>query len=64
MFRYCSSLNKVVSYITSPSSMGSTYTSSWLQNVSSTGDFYNLGGVTFASGANGIPSGWTQHTSL
>lgn len=39
-------------------------TSGWLESVSGTGDFYNLGGATYPSGANGIPDGWTEHNSL
>ena len=38
--------------------------SGWLEGVSGTGDFYNLGGATYTSGANGIPEGWTEHNSL
>lgn len=38
--------------------------SGWLGNVSGTGNFYNLGGATYPSGESGIPSGWTEHTSL
>ena len=36
----------------------------WLNGVSATGDFYNLGGATYTTGTSGIPSGWTVHTSL
>ena len=38
--------------------------SGWLDNVSGTGNFYNLGGATYPSGTSGIPTGWTEHTSL
>jgi hypothetical protein len=34
----------------------------WVGGVAATGDFYNYGGATYTSGANGIPSGWTVHT--
>ena len=61
MFSGCTNLNKVVSYATTIKGKG-IY--NWLQNVSATGDFYNLGGATYPSGASGIPSGWTVHTSL
>jgi hypothetical protein len=36
----------------------------WLSGVASTGDFYNLGGATYPTGTSGIPTGWTEHTSL
>lgn len=32
---------------------------SWLQGVSATGTITKLAGVSYASGANGIPTGWT-----
>ena len=37
--------------------------SDWLRSVALTGDFYNLGSATYTSGASGIPTGWTEHTS-
>ena len=36
----------------------------WTETVSSTGDFYNLGGAQIPTGANGIPNSWVEHTSL
>ena len=62
MFRGCSNLNKVTTYATA---WTTSYTSNWLNGVASTGDFYNLGGATItADSASGIPSGWTEYTSL
>ena len=62
MFNGCSSLNNVTTYADNISATNCT--NNWLKNVSATGDFYNLGSATYTSGANGIPSGWTEHTSL
>lgn len=61
MFNYCGSLNRIETYANTKQNNSLEY---WLQNVSATGDFYNLGSVTYTSGASGIPSGWTEHTSL
>lgn len=36
----------------------------WLSAVPSFGDFYNLGGASYTRGVNGIPTYWTEHTSL
>lgn len=62
MFYGCTSLNKVVTYAQDISA--SSCLTNWLYNVSATGDFYNLGGATYSSGVDGIPTGWTEHTSL
>ena len=63
MFNGCTSLNRMVVYAN-----GSGFTtyciSNWLDGVAAQGDFYNLGGITYPSGDSGIPSGWTEHTSL
>ena len=62
MCKNCSSLSEI--------KIGITYYSSnsfnaWMQGVAATGDFYNLGGATIPTNStNGIPSGWTEHTSL
>lgn len=61
MFCNCGSLNKVTTYLTYYYNRQFT---SWLSGVSATGDFYNLGGATFNTGTDGIPSGWTEHTSM
>ena len=59
MFRGCSNLARVEVYATAWTSQ-----TNWLDGVSPTGDFYNLGGATIPTGTNGIPSGWTEHTAL
>ena len=57
--------NKVTGIITYAEDISATNClNSWLYSVSATGDFYNLGGATYETGASGIPSGWTEHTSL
>lgn len=58
----CVLINKVISYAQNISA--NNCLTKWLNNVSATGDFYNLGGANYPSGASGIPSGWTVHTSL
>ena len=55
-------LNKVITYANNISA--SNCLNYWLDNVSATGDFYNLGSATYPSGASGIPTGWTEHTSI
>ena len=60
MFRDCSRLNSVTSYAQDISA--SNCLGNWLNGVSATGDFYNMGGATYTSGASGIPTGWTVHT--
>ncbi len=62
MFSGCSSLNYIECGASNISATGCL--ENWLGGVSATGDFYNLGGVTYPSGDSGIPSGWTEHTSL
>ena len=58
MFYNCSSLNYIKAlFTTTPSS---TYTSSWVSGVSSTGIFIKSSDATWnVTGNNGIPSGWT-----
>lgn len=58
MFQNCANLKKITVGF---SSWNSAYTYQWVNGVSSTGDFYNLGGATISSGNNGRPSGWTEH---
>ena len=62
MFNGCSSLNEVHCKIPSSysSSQISSYASSWLSNVSSTGTFYTNADANWPSGANGIPQNWTR----
>ena len=62
MFSGCSNLNKII--ISAQDISASGCIDNWVQGVSATGDFYNLGGATYSSGASGIPSGWTEKTTL
>ncbi len=62
MFSGCTSLNNVTTYATDISAQDCL--ADWMEDVSATGDFYNLGGATYPTGTSGIPSGWTEHTSL
>lgn len=61
LFNGCSLIDKITTYI---QNWNTTDTLNWVKNVASTGDFYNLGGATIPSGVSGIPSGWTEHTTL
>ena len=58
MFNRCTSLNSVKCLATTNVSVGYT-TNRWLSNVSSTGTFTKAAGVTWPTGADGIPEGWT-----
>ena len=60
MFRDCTNLTYVKCLATTIPATNCT--SDWLNNVSTTGDFYTPASTTWASGANGIPSGWTRHS--
>ena len=62
MFSGCTSLTSMTTYVNDISA--NRCTENWLSGVSTTGDFYNLGGATYPTGASGIPDGWTEHTSL
>ena len=63
MFNGCTNLNSVTTYAQDISA--TVCLDNWLDGVSATGDFYNLGGATYPTdSASGIPSGWTEHTSL
>lgn len=62
MFSDCSSLDTITTYAEGevPDAL-----MSWVDGVAASGDFYNLGNYQYyESGANGIPTGWTVHTSL
>lgn len=61
MFDGCTNLDEVK---IATSSWDTSITSYWLNGVSVNGDFFNLGGATIPSGTSGIPSGWTEHTSI
>jgi hypothetical protein len=62
MFYNCFILDNITMYANNISA--NNCLQNWLGNVASTGDFYNLGGTTYPSGASGIPTGWTEHTTL
>ena len=62
MFNGCTHLNNVTTYANDISAQDCL--NGWLDGVAATGDFYNLGGATYPSGASGIPTGWTEHHSL
>ena len=57
MFRNCTSLTTVKCLATDISA--TSCLTDWLYNVSPTGTFVKAPGVTYPSGADGIPSGWT-----
>ena len=57
MFYNCTKLNSVTCLATDISALGSTV--GWLSNVSANGTFTKAAGVTWPTGANGIPNGWT-----
>ena len=57
MFNGCTSLNTVECLATNISALFATF--NWLYNVSSTGTFTKAAGVTWPTGYDGIPSGWT-----
>ena len=66
MFKHCSNLNEVTVYATATSPtnlMMSSITSHWLDGVSSTGTFRNLGSLTFETdNVSGVPTGWVVVT--
>lgn len=62
MFERCTHLNTVTTYAQDITATNCLQL--WLNSVAATGDFYNLGGATYTSDASGIPSGWTEHTTL
>ena len=58
MFQRCTLLNNVTCLATS--GIDTNYsTFHWLNNVSATGTFTKAAGVTWSTGVNGIPEGWT-----
>lgn len=61
MFWYCTHLSTVTTYADDISASGCL--TDWLDGVASQGDFYNYGSAVYPSGASGIPTGWTEHTS-
>ena len=62
MFNRCSNLNSITTYANNITAANCL--SNWVYGVSATGDFFNLGGATYQSGASGIPSGWNIHYTL
>ena len=59
MFYDCTSLNEVTTYANDISATDCI--SNWLQNVSSTGTFHNLGSAVYTPNSpSGIPTGWTE----
>ena len=64
MFKDCTNLTNLTTYANDISASGCL--SDWVSGVAAQGNFYNLGNPapTYPSGASGIPSGWTEHTSL
>ena len=63
MFRGCRSLNYIKCMATQVMNTSSSYIrfSSWVHDVSSTGDFYTPKDTAWIDGEDGIPSGWTRH---
>lgn len=57
MFKGCTSLNYIKCLATSISATQAH--TNWVQGVSPTGTFVKKAGVSWSSGASGIPSGWT-----
>ena len=58
MFQGCVSLNSITVYADDISALYCT--TDWLSNVASSGTFRNLGSATYPTGADGIPTGWTE----
>ena len=61
MFRSCTRLN-YIKCLASPNTSNESLTN-WTSNVSRTGTFVKKTGITWPSGASGIPTGWTQNTA-
>ena len=57
MFGYCGSLNNIKCLATNLSA--NNCLEGWVTGVSQTGTFTKKAGITYPSGASGIPSGWT-----
>lgn len=55
MFRNCPLISEIRCLTSNP---GNGY-SQWVDGVSTTGTFYKKAGVTWPTGTNGIPEGWT-----
>ena len=59
MFDGCTKLNEVRTY--AENIEATNCIDNWLNNVASTGNFYNIGDATYTIGGSGIPTGWTEH---
>ena len=59
MFYKCTSLEEI--RVSATDISADRCTASWLQDVSSTGDFYCNPNTAWSTGVSGIPSGWTRH---
>ena len=58
MFRACASLN-YIKCLAQTGINSSNSTKDWVKEVSASGTFVNYSGVSWPTGNNGIPSGWT-----
>ena len=56
MFRDCENLNKITSLATNISAEGCL--TDWVENVSTSGTFTKISGVSYPNGSSGIPWGW------
>ncbi len=64
MFDGCTSLRYIKCLATDMPASGSSATTGWVKNVSSTGTFYKKRTMTgWTRGDNGIPSGWTVYNA-
>ena len=61
IFKYNSKLNEIIMGVTAYDTLNQTYYN-WVDGVSATGIFYNLGNANFPTGVNGIPYGWGVKT--
>ena len=57
MFQNCSALNRIICNATDISAPNAV--NNWMDGVASSGTFYKAPGVTWPTGASGIPSAWT-----
>lgn len=58
MYYKCYSLSVITTYA---DDISATYClGNWVEDVSSTGTFYNYGSAKYSVGVYGIPTGWTE----
>lgn len=62
MFNGCTSLNSVTSYAEDISASGCL--ENWLNSVAQSGTFNNFGLIEYPSGSSGIPTGWTEISTI